>query len=85
MIYCGWSGGRQLGRAVLRWATKVEQVCTGTGFLLSLWVQRLLFPALGHDLVLSENLLVSTVFTTLSLLRGYGVRRLFNALRDRLP
>lgn len=58
---------------------------TGTGFLLSLWVQRLLFPALGHDLVLSENLLVSTVFTTLSLLRGYGVRRLFNALRDRLP
>jgi len=58
---------------------------TGTvvGFLLSLWAQRLLFSALGHDLVLAEN--VATVFTALSLLRGYGLRRLFNALQDRLP
>ena len=60
---------------------------TGTvvGFLLSLWAQRLLFPALGHDLVLAENAMVATEFTLLSFLRGYGLRRLFNALQDRLP
>lgn len=60
---------------------------TGTtaGFLLSVWVQRLLFPALGHDLSLRENLAVASVFTGLSILRGYAVRRVFNALRDQLP
>lgn len=58
---------------------------TATGFLLSIWVQRLLFPAMGHDLALAENMLVATVFTTVSLLRGYTVRRFFNALRDWMP
>ncbi|MCB6177618.1 hypothetical protein LHP98_05680 [Rhodobacter sp. Har01] len=57
---------------------------TAVGFLLSLMLQQALFPALGHDLTLRDNLLVATAFTTLSLLRGYGVRRLFNALREDL-
>lgn len=58
---------------------------TVTGFLLSLWVQRLLFPALGHDFAFTENMLVASAFTLFSVLRGYMVRRVFNALRDRLP
>jgi hypothetical protein len=58
---------------------------TVTGFILSAWVQRLLFPALGHDLVLAENMMVASVFTAVSLLRGYIGRRTFNALRDQLP
>lgn len=53
---------------------------TATGFVLSVALQRVLFPALGHDLLLSENILVSTVFTIASLLRGYAIRRLFNAM-----
>jgi hypothetical protein len=53
---------------------------TATGFVISLLLQRLLFPALGHDLVLSENLLVSTVFTLASVGRSYAIRRLFVAL-----
>jgi len=52
------------------------------GFLLAIWVQRLLFPALGHDLALSENALVAAIFTVLSLLRSYCLRRLFNTLGD---
>jgi hypothetical protein len=58
---------------------------TVTGFVLSIWVQRLLFPAIGHDLALTENMVVASVFTAVSLLRGYVVRRTFNALRDQLP
>jgi hypothetical protein len=58
---------------------------TVLGFLLSIWVQRLLFPALGHNLALTENMDVASVFTAVSLLRGYVVRRTFNALRDQLP
>jgi hypothetical protein len=55
------------------------------GFLLAIWVQRLLFPALGHDLALEENALVAAVFTVLSLLRSYCLRRLFNALEGHTP
>jgi hypothetical protein len=58
---------------------------TLVGFLLSVWVQRALFPALGHDLAIAENLLVASVFTVVSLLRGYAIRRTFNALRNHLP
>jgi hypothetical protein len=61
------------------------EALTGTvlGFLLAIWVQRLLFPALGHDLALSENALVAAVFTVLSLTRSYCLRRLFNAIGER--
>ena len=43
-------------------------------------VQRLLFPSLGHDLSLADNLLVASVFTVLSLLRSFALRRLFQRL-----
>lgn len=63
------------------------EALTGTivGFLLAIWVQRLLFPALGHDLALAENALVAAVFTAVSLLRSYFLRRLFNALEGYKP
>ena len=67
-------------------ASAIEALAgTAAGFLLSILAQRLLFPQLGHDLSLAENALVSTVFTALSLGRGYAVRRLFNALAGWLP
>jgi hypothetical protein len=40
---------------------------------------------MGHDLALTENMVVATVFTGVSILRGYTVRRVFNALRGQLP
>ena len=53
---------------------------TATGFVISLILQRLLFPVLGADLTLPENLLVSTVFTFASVVRVYVIRRVFNAI-----
>lgn len=66
-------------------SASVLEALTGTvvGFLLAIWVQRLLFPALGHDLALAENALVAAVFTVLSLTRSYALRRLFNAIGER--
>lgn len=58
---------------------------TVTGFILSVVVQRALFPAMGHDFAFAENMVVASVFTAVSILRGYTVRRVFNALRDQLP
>lgn len=73
-----------MGRGQSREASALEAL-TGTvlGFVLATWTQQLLFPALGHDLTLPENALVAAVFTALSLLRGYLLRRLFNALWER--
>lgn len=63
------------------------ETLTGTvmGFILSVAVQRLLFPAMGHEFGFAENMVVASVFTAVSILRGYVVRRTFNALRDQLP
>jgi predicted membrane protein len=58
---------------------------TVLGFILSVAVQRVLFPAIGHDFAFAENMVVASVFTAVSILRGYTVRRVFNALRDQLP
>lgn len=58
---------------------------TVMGFLLSVSVQRALFPAMGHDFAFAENMVVASVFTAVSILRGYAVRRVFNKLRDELP
>lgn len=68
-------------------STSFFETLTGTvlGFILSVAVQRALFPALGHDFAFSENMVVASVFTVVSILRGYTVRRVFNALRDQLP
>jgi hypothetical protein len=58
---------------------------TVAGFLLSVGVQRALFPAMGHEFGFAENMVVASVFTLVSILRGYAIRRTFNALRDQLP
>jgi hypothetical protein len=58
---------------------------TVMGFILSVAVQRALFPAMGHDFGFAENMVVASVFTAVSILRGYTIRRTFNALRDQLP
>jgi ABC-type spermidine/putrescine transport system permease subunit II len=58
---------------------------TVMGFILSVAVQRALFPAMGHDFAFAENMVVASVFTAVSILRGYTVRRVFNTLRDELP
>ena len=55
------------------------------GFVLSVAVRRALFPAMGHDFGYAEDIVVATVFTAVSILRCYTVRRVFNALRGALP
>lgn len=68
-------------------STSFFEVLTSTvrGFPLPVRVQRLLFPALGQDLGYAKNMVVASAFTTVSILRGYTVRRLVNALRDQRP
>lgn len=50
---------------------------TATGFLLSLGIQLMIYPLLGIPVTISQNLLITSVFTIASILRGYLIRRLF--------
>jgi hypothetical protein len=51
------------------------------GYLLALGLQAVLFPALGLQVSLGENLLISAAFTALSIVRTFILRRLFESLR----
>jgi membrane protein implicated in regulation of membrane protease activity len=56
------------------------------GFLLSLGMQVVLFPAVGLQTTLAQNLKLALGFTVLSLVRSYAVRRVFEYLgRSRTP
>lgn len=56
------------------------EACTSVsmGFLLSLGMQVVLFPAVGLQATLTQNLKLALGFTVLSLARSYLIRRLFD-------
>lgn len=56
------------------------ETVTGTliGFVMSLCLAALVFPAFGHAFTLSQNFWITVIFTVASIVRGYAVRRLFN-------
>lgn len=56
------------------------EVVTNTtiGAVISLMVVLVWFPLIGKPMTLWEDLMTVVVFTSISLLRSYGVRRLFN-------
>ena len=55
------------------------------GFVMSLALQLLLFPAVGLQASLAQILKLALGFTALSILRGYVVRRLFERFRAARP
>ena len=53
------------------------------GFGLAVLVQLLAFPAFGIRVSFGENLVIGSVFTVVSLVRSYVLRRLFERVRLR--
>lgn len=57
----------------------IEQVVsTFVGLGVALATQLVVFPWFGINIPLSHNLLIVALFTAVSVVRGYAVRRLFN-------
>lgn len=61
------------------------------GLLISTVANHFVLPAvLGVHMTLGQNVLIGTIFTVISLVRSYAIRRLFNgrsvwaAIKDRL-
>ena len=48
------------------------------GYAVATASQIMIFPLFGIFLPLSDNLLIGTYFTAISIVRGYVVRRFFN-------
>ena len=48
------------------------------GFAVSMAASVVVYPMFGHAFTLGQNVGITIIFTVLSILRGYGVRRAFN-------
>lgn len=53
------------------------------GFLLALLTQLTIFPLLGLVVSISDNMLIGSFFTAVSIVRSFALRRLFESLRSR--
>jgi hypothetical protein len=54
------------------------------GYGIAVATQATVFPMFGLYLSLSDNLMISGIFTVVSIARSFALRRLFEALRHRL-
>jgi hypothetical protein len=53
------------------------------GFLLAILTQVAVFPAMGLRVSFRDNLLIGGIFTAVSIVRSFTLRRLFEAIRAR--
>ena len=51
------------------------------GYGIAVMTQVMVFPLFGLNASLIENLILGSIFTIVSLIRSYALRRMFNALR----
>ena len=50
------------------------------GLVTSILIQVILYPMMGIPVTFSQNLVITLVFFTVSIVRGYFVRRIFDKL-----
>ncbi len=56
---------------------------TAIGLIISVSANQLVFPQFGFHPSLGENILISLIYTGISIARGYVLRRWFNARLQR--
>lgn len=61
------------------------EVCinTGIGYFVALATQIIIFPWFDIDVTYGQQFLIGMIFTIVSIIRGYFVRRLFNLIHLR--
>lgn len=52
------------------------------GYGVAVGAQMAIFPMFGVHLPVSDNLIIGVLFTVVSLVRSYALRRVFNRLRS---
>lgn len=67
-----------------RWQSLLEVTSSTTlGFLVALATQLVVFPLFNLETTFVQDLKIAFIFTAVSILRSYLVRRLFNYLHSR--
>jgi hypothetical protein len=51
------------------------------GYVVAVAAQIVIFPLFGVRLAVTDNMLIGVLFTSVSVIRSYALRRLFNRLR----
>ena len=65
-----------------RWMSLLESLTNiVVGYGIAVLTQAAVFPLFGLRASLGENLILGSIFTCVSLVRSYTLRRVFNALR----
>ena len=65
-----------------RWMSLVESVANVlVGYIVAVTTQYFVFPLFGLHATLSQNLMIGLIFTGVSLVRSYLLRRAFEARR----
>lgn len=66
------------------WSIIETLINVGTGFIFAVITQLIIFPLFGVHVTLAANIQMTLIFTIISIIRGYYVRRFFNWLhRDK--
>ena len=66
-----------------RWMSLVEAVTNiVVGYGLAVLTQIAMFPLFGLQVALRETILLGLIFTLVSLIRSYTLRRIFNTLKS---
>jgi general stress protein CsbA len=60
-------------------------VSTAIGFVVAYAANLIVLPAFGYPVTHGENFWIATIFTAISLVRGWLVRRMFNRLHRSTP
>lgn len=53
------------------------------GYAISVWISTWLYPLFGHKFTLAQNMAMTSIFTVVSIARGYAVRRVANRYTKR--
>ena len=54
---------------------------TAAGLVVSFCIQLIIYPAMSIPVRIEQNVIITLVFTAVSIGRGYLIRRIFNTLR----
>ena len=62
-----------------KWSMIETLVSVGTGWLIGVILNMLVLPLFDYDVSLTDGVLISIIFTAVSVVRSYVVRRFFNS------
>jgi len=55
----------------------------GAGYVIAVLTQTIIFPLFGLWMSIGQNLQIGAIFTAVSIMRSFSLRRLFEAIRVR--